>query len=510
MERIVNFGGKGHTSAIYSKNRKRIEDFSLRIPAYHLMANMPTSLGAIGTAYNYNIPPSLTLGVGSIGGSSLSGSLTPFHLLDIKVMAERQEHMEHMKLPPALYFNRNCTEEALQDLSRDKSLKKALIVTDKYMVKAGYVQRIRNALDNQGIESAVFDNVLPDPDLACVRAGVETCKSFEPDAIVAIGGGSPMDAAKFIRVMYEHPECTIQDLSARFTELRRRTHAFPEHGNLIKTLVAIPTTSGTASEVTPFSVITDDEGHKHPVFSYRMTPDIAIVDSSFTDNLPKSLVANAGLDAITHAVESYVSVVANDFTKSNSLNAIKMLFGNLEESYRSGDHDAREKVHHGSTLAGVAFANAYVGITHSLSHKVGAITHLPHGLLNAILLPHVIRYNAETKPTRQAYYPGYSHPQSLERYAEMARAIGLDGDNDNELMEKFIQAFEKLAVNMHVPTSLKDAGVREDLFFKSIDQVAIDSFDDQCTIANPRYPLVEELKAILKDAYFGGASSTSK
>lgn len=301
---IVSFGGLGHTSAIYTHNQQRLDAFARAVPAFHLFANMPTSFGAIGTSYNFHVDPSLTLGVGSIGGSSISGSLTPFHLLDIKTVAEKQEHMEWYKNPPAIYFNRNCMEEALNDLTTakgtgDSRLHRAMIVTDTKMVEMGFVGRLQTALEERGFVCSVFDSVAPDPDMHCIREGVQACKSFKPDTMVCIGGGSPMDAGKFIRVLYEHPDLHIDDLSARFVELRLRTNEFPEAGDMIHKLVCIPTTSGTASEVTPFSVVTDDEGHKQPIFSYRMTPDMAIIDSSFTDHLPKTLVAHAGLDVST-------------------------------------------------------------------------------------------------------------------------------------------------------------------------------------------------------------------
>ncbi len=500
-EEIVKFGGQGHTAAIYSKDKKRLDEFAIRIPAFHLMANMPTSLGAIGSSYNYNVSPSLTLGVGSIAGSSLSGNLTPEHLLDIKTLAEGQEHMEWIKNPPAVYFNRNCTEEALDDLVKDKELKRVLIVTDKIMIELGYVKRLMTALEIRGFTVEVFDEINPDPDMKTVRMGVNICKTFKPDTIICLGGGSPLDGGKMIRVFYENPEITIDDLSARFVELRKRTIPFPDHKSLIKKMVCIPTTSGTGSEITPFAVITDDNGNKHPIVSYRLTPDISIIDSSFTDKLPKSLIANAGLDAITHAIEAYVSVVSNDFTSPNALKALQLLFNNLSNSYLYGTVESRDAVHRGASLAGIAFSNAYLGITHSLSHKVAAKFHTPHGLTNAILLPHVIRYNAVKNPTRQGYYPGYTHPQSLRRYAEISKILNLTGDNDEELTEALISKFIKLAEELNVPMCFEKLGINKEEYFNSIQDIALHSFDDQCTLANPRFPLVEELEEILVNAY---------
>lgn len=483
--------------------RERLEKFAELMPAFHLMANMPTALGAIGTSFNFNVDPSLTLGVGSIGGSSLSGPLTPFHLLDIKTLAEKQEHLEWLKNPPSVYFNRNCTEQALVDLAQKSNLKRALIVTDKVMVKMGYVRRLEQSLEKLGFECEVFDDINPDPDMVSVRKGVAMCNAFRPDTMVCLGGGSPMDAGKFIRVLYEHPDTSVEDLAARFVELRKRTQAFPQHGTKIHSLVCIPTTSGTASEVTPFSVITDDSGHKLPLFSYSMTPDIAIVDSSYCDHLPKSLIAYAGLDAITHAVESYVSVAANDFTMPSAIRGLKLVYDNLLKSYNVGDHRSRELVHNGSTIAGLSFANAYLGICHSLAHQVGAAFHIPHGLANAVLLPYVMEFNAVDKPTRMAIYPTYGTPQSMKRYAELGRSIGCEGATDNEVAANFAKAFINLGKEMGVPTSFRDAGIDEKKYESLIGKMAEDAFDDQCTPGNPRFPLVKELEVILRKAFRG-------
>ena len=501
-KKIILNGGEGHTAAIYSNNRKRLENFAINIPACHLIASMPTALGAIGSAYNFHVDPALTLGVGVLGGSSLSGNLTPFHLLDIRTLSEKQEHIEWYKIPSSVYFNRNCTEEALKDLGTE-NLKRALIVTDKVMKQFGHVNRIEQALHENGFQTTVFDDVLPDPNMECIRAGVKICHQFKPDTIICLGGGSPMDAGKFIRVQYENPDITIDDLAARFIELRKRTQEFPEHQNLIKKLICIPTTSGTASEVTPFSVVTDDEGHKLPLFSYKMTPDIAIVDSSYCDQLPKGLISFAGLDAITHAVESFVSVAANDFTMPHSLRATKILFENLEKSYSVGDIESREKVHHGATIAGLAFSNAFLGICHSLSHKVGATYHTAHGLTNSILLPYVIEYNSNPHPTRQSPYPSYTRPVSMQRYAQLGRFIGLSGNSDLELAKGFAERFIQLAKSMNVPTSFKDCNIKESHFLNNIERIAEEAFDDQCTPANPRFPLSKELEVILKKAYYG-------
>lgn len=371
----------------------------------------------------------------------------------------------------------------------------------------GYVDRVKETLVNEGFLVAIFDDVNPDPDMDTVRKGVAACNQFHPDLIICLGGGSPMDAGKFIRAKYEHPELSVEDASARFLELRKRTCPFPVLGSKVHKLVCIPTTSGTASEVTPFSVITDDEGMKHPLMSYRLTPDMAIIDSTFCEKLPKSLVAFAGIDAITHAVEAYVSVVANEFTEGHALKSLKLLTTNLVDSYSTGNSAARESVHHGATLAGLAFSNSFLGIAHSLAHKVGANFHLPHGLTCGILLPHVIRYNSCTNPTRMGVYPGYDYPQAMERYANIGRSLKLGNDNgkmtDEDYMEAFIAKLYEMYGEMNVPATFEAAGCDEAKFFACLDELAVKAFDDQCTPANPRFPLVSELKEVLKQAFYG-------
>lgn len=504
---LTRFGGMGHTAGIYTGESKRVTRFAEQIPAGRVFANMPTSISAIGTAFNFEIDPSFTLGVGTHAGSSTSDNIGPMHLLNIRTVATRQDHMEWYKNPPSLYFARGCLEDALSDCAKQyeegKRLKRCLIVTDKVMGTMGYTKRVEEALEENGFTVSIFDDVLPDPDMATVRKGVKKCEEFQPDLMVCLGGGSPMDAGKFIRVKYEHPELSLEDAAVRFLELRKRTSPFPQPGSKIRKLVCIPTTSGTASEVTPFSVITDDEGMKHPLFSYRLTPDMAIVDASFCDKLPKSLIALPGIDAISHATESYVSLASNEFTETHSLKALKLLFDNLEESYHEGTLASREAVHHGATIAGLAFSNSFLGIAHSLSHKIGANYHLPHGLCCGIVLPHVIRYNACKSPLRMGIYPGYDHPMALKRYAQIARNLGLSGETDEELMEAFISRLESLMKTMNVPTTLHQAGVPEDAFFEKLDEMALQAFDDQCTPANPRFPLVEELKELLKLSYYG-------
>uniref|UniRef100_A0A7S0E3L5 Alcohol dehydrogenase 4 n=1 Tax=Hanusia phi TaxID=3032 RepID=A0A7S0E3L5_9CRYP len=503
---IVHFGGEGHTAVIHSNDENRIAAFAAAMPAHHLFANVPSSIAAVGTAFNFNVPPSLTLGVGTTGGSSIATNLTPASLINVKLMASRQEHMEWMKTPPNLYFNRNCTREAIADLAKPypggKRDTRAMIITDRAMVEFGYCTKVQMMLEQIGFKVAVFDEVAPDPTIECVRAGAAACEQFKPEVLIGLGGGSPMDAAKGIRVFYEHPEAKLEDVGARFIELRKRTCPFPDTGSKVHKLVCIPTTSGTGSEVTPFAVITEGT-HKYPLFSYRMTPDVAIVDSAFCDNLPKSLVANAGVDALVHAIEAYVSVASNDFTKAHATRAVKLLFEYLPESYKNGTIRAREMVHHASTIAGIAFANSFLGITHSLSHQIGGAFHTPHGMTNAILMEHVIDYNAVDAPTRMGVYPQYTHPLAKQRYAELARAIGCNGNSDYELVQKFKQRISELKKSLDIPATFAEAGINKDAYYKIIDSLAEHAFDDQCTPANPRFPLVTELRHILESAYDG-------
>jgi len=504
---LTEYDGIGHTAGIYTSIPSRVDEYGLQVPAGRILHNVPTSLAAIGTAFNFNIDPSFTLGVGTKAGSSVSSNVGPMHLLNITTIATRQEHTEWFQNPPHVYFNRNCLEDALRDASKSYSDgsrdMKAIIVTDKVMGKLGYVERVKQSLKDQGFAVTVFDEINPDPDMETVRKGVKACERFRPDLMLCLGGGSPMDAGKFIRALYEHPELHIEDAASRFVELRKRTSPFPRLGSKIHKLICVPTSSGTASEVTPFAVITDDDGMKHPVFSYQLTPDVAIIDSSFCDQLPRSLVSNAGVDAITHATESFVSVAANEFTETHAIRAIQLLFENLPKSYHDGDVKAREAVHHAASLAGLAFSNSFLGITHSLSHKVGAAFHLPHGLTNAILMPHVIRYNASEAPTRMGIYPGYDHPIAKSRYAKIAKSVNCKGETDDELVEAYCQKIIELMQNLNMPMTFKDAGIDEKEFLAGVNDIALASFDDQCTPANPRFPLVEELKVVLLDAYYG-------
>jgi acetaldehyde dehydrogenase/alcohol dehydrogenase len=431
-------------------------------------------------------------------GSSVSTNLGPSHLINVTTLAERQNHIEWLKLPQQLYFNRGCLEEALRGIA-DSGEKRALVVTDKGMVRSGILQRVLSCLRDQGLAVEVFSEVYPDPNMECIRKGVAACNSFQPDVMICLGGGSPIDAGKFIRVQYEHPEVTLEDASARFIEIRKRTCPFPKLGSKIAKLVAIPTTSGTGSEVSPFTVITSDEGQKYPIASYKLTPQIAICDSTLCDSLPKSLVAHAGLDSITHATEAFVSVASNDFTKDHALGALELLFKYLPESYKKGSIQSRDACHRGATIAGIAFANSFLGICHSLAHKVGAQFHLPHGLTCAILLPHVVSYNADERPTKMGIYPSYLFPQAAERYGIIAKHIRAptpDADGLNCMIRDVMREVE-------APLSFQEAGINEIDFLNALDDMAANAFDDQCTGTNPRYPLVGELKEILIQAYYG-------
>ena len=372
--------------------------------------------------------------------------------------------------------------------------------------KIGYIDRVTKVLKAQGFEVEVFIDTHVDPDMECIRKGVEACNRFKPDLMICLGGGSPMDAGKFIRALYEHPELTLDQAASRFIELRKRTSNLPKLGSKIRRLICIPTTSGTGSEVSPFTVITDDDGRKYPIASYKLTPDMAICDSTFCDTLPKSLIANSGIDAVTHGIESYVSVAQNDFTKMHALEALELLFTNLAESYTQGTPSSRDAVHRGATLAGISFSNSFLGICHSLAHKVGAEFHTPHGLTNAILLPHVIRYNSSKTPTRMGIYPAYKYPQSSERYSEIADRIGAP-TKDTEGLIKMIHS---LMADLDLPFSFKDANIKEEEFMSKLDVLAEEAFDDQCTPANPRFPMIEELKEILIQAYYGDDVSSSE
>ena len=502
---LVALGGIGHTSALYTDQdgqKERITFFGERMKTARVLVNTPSSHGGIGDLYNFSLSPSLTLGCGSWGGNSISENVGPKHLLNKKVVAKRAENMLWHRLPAKVYFRRGCIPEALKDIAGKK---RALIVTDGFLFKSGMADELIEQLKRVGMEVETFYQVQADPNLTTVRKCVDVMNAFQPDVIVALGGGSPMDAAKIAWVMYEHPEVDFEDLALRFMDIRKRIYKFPKMG--IKALmIAIPTTSGTGSEVTPFAVVTDDAtGKKYPIADYELTPNMAIVDPNLVMNLPKSLTAAGGIDAVTHALEAYVSIMANEFSDGQALQSLKILKEYLPSSYKNGaaDPKAREKVHYAATLAGVAFANAFLGACHSMAHKLGAAFHLPHGIANALLISNVIRYNANDNPTKQAAFSQYDRPKAKCRYAEVADYLGLGGKTNDEKVENLIAWVDGLKRNLEIPASIKAAGVDETQFLAKLDALAVDAFDDQCTGANPRYPLIAEFRAVLEDSYYG-------
>jgi len=505
--KLVALGGIGHTSVLYTdqdQQKERVTYFGEQMKTARVLINTPSSHGGIGDLYNFSLSPSLTLGCGSWGGNSISENVGPKHLLNKKIVAKRAENMLWHKLPRSIYFRRGCVPEALKEIAGKK---RALVVTDDFLFRNGYADDLIEQLKRLGLEVETFYQVQADPTLSVVNKCVETANAFQPDVIVALGGGSPMDAAKIAWVMYEHPEVDFEDLALRFMDIRKRIYTFPKLGIKAR-LIAIPTTSGTGSEVTPFAVVTDDAtGKKYPIADYELTPDIAIVDPNLVMNLPKSLTAAGGIDAVTHALEAYVSIMANEFTDGQALQALKLLKEYLPSAYKNGAQDpkAREKVHYAATLAGVAFANAFLGACHSMAHKLGAAFHLPHGLANALLISNVIRYNANDNPTKQAAFSQYDRPKAKCRYAEIARYLGLGGATKDEQVENLIAWVDGLKRDLDIPASIRDARVNEVEFLARLDAIAVDAFDDQCTGANPRYPLISEFKAILLDSYYGRA-----
>jgi len=502
---ILEIGGVGHTSVLYTDqdaNEDRIAYFGDKMKTARILINTPSSHGGIGDLYNFELAPSLTLGCGSWGGNAISENVGPKHLINKKIIAKRAENMLWHKLPKSIYFRRGSLPIAMGDLVGKK---RALIVTDRYLFNHGYIDDLRNILKEKGMEVEVFHEVEADPTLSVVKAGATACHNYQPDVILAMGGGSPMDAAKIMWVMYEHPETDFADLSMRFMDIRKRIYTFPKMGQKAE-LVCITTTSGTGSEVTPFAVVTDEvSGQKYPLADYELTPNMAVVDANLIMDMPQSLCAYGGYDAITHAMEAYVSVLANEYTDGHALQALKLLKQYLPNSYRHGKKDpiAREKVHNASTIAGMAFANAFLGVCHSMAHKLGAEFHLPHGLANALLLTNTIRYNATNTPTKQTAFSQYDRPKARARYAEIADHLSLGGHNTAQKLDHLLQWLDELKVAIDIPLSIQAAGVDEATFLSKVDAIAEDAFDDQCTGANPRYPLISELKDVLIASYYG-------
>lgn len=503
---LLVFAGLGHTAVLYTDptNTDRIEQFGTKVPTGRVLINQPSSQGAIGDIYNFRLEPSLTLGCGTWGGNSVSENVGVKHLLNIKTVSERRENMLWFRVPPKVYFKPGCLPQALADWT---GRKRAFVVTDKPLFDLGLTDRVTDVLDELGIESEVFYEVEPDPSLATVREGVTRMNVFQPDLIVALGGGSPMDAAKIMWLCYEHPEVEFEDLALRFMDIRKRVFQFPKLGDKAK-LVAIPTTSGTGSEVTPFAVVTDERtGRKYPIADYELTPNMAIVDADLVMTMPKRLTAYSGIDALVHALEAIVAVTATDYTNGLALEAIRILVKYLPAAYANGANDARarEKVHNAATMAGMAFANAFLGLCHSMAHKLGGMHHLPHGLANALLISQVIRYNATDAPRKQTAFPQYEYPNAKARYARVANYLGLGGEDDDQRVERLIEAIEKLKYQLDIPATIAEAGVEEPEFLVQLDELAELAFDDQCTGANPRYPLMQEIKGLFLNAYYGTA-----
>lgn len=506
--KVVSMGGVGHTSCLYTDqdlNEDRIKFFGKKMKTARVLLNMPTSHGGIGDLYNFALAPSLTLGCGSWGGNSISENVGPKHLINKKTVAKREENMLWHKLPKSIYFRRGAMATAMEDL---KDFKRACIVTDKFLYNnTPYVHELTDLLKARGIECQVFYEVQADPTLTTIRKGTDMLDNFQPDLIVAIGGGSPMDAAKMMWVLHEHPAVDFKELALRFMDIRKRIFHFPKMGTKAQ-LVCIPTTSGTGSEVTPFAVVTDDStGMKYPLADYELTPFMAIVDANLVMMMPKGLTAAGGIDAVTHSIEAYVSVLANEFSDGQALQALKLLKQYLPRAYKNGANDpiAREKVHNAATVAGIAFANSFLGVCHSMAHKIGAEFHIPHGIANALVLTNTIRFNATNLPTKQTAFSQYDRPNALRRYGEIALHLGFNQPHTVDRLNAMLEWLDDLKRDLDIPMSIQEYGVNEQDFLAKVDKIAVDAFDDQCTGANPRYPLISELENILIDSYYGRA-----
>ena len=505
---LVSRGGAGHTSVLYTDERKkdRINAYAKKMPTCRLLINQPSSQGGIGDLYNFRLEPSLTLGCGSWGGNSVSGNVGVKNLLNYKTVAERRENMLWFKVPQKVYFKRGATDLALRELT---GRKKAFIVTDRFLFSSGAAEQITKVLDDIGIDHEIFFDVKPDPTLTTIEEAFAIMKPFEPDVIIALGGGSPMDAAKILWLKYEQPDTDFTDISMRFMDIRKRICQLPELGKKAM-MVAIPTTSGTGSEVTPFSIITDDKtGVKYAIADYALTPSMAIIDPNFVDGMPKGLTSASGIDALVHAVEAYVSCMATNFTNSNALEACKLVFKYLSRSYHEGANDpiAREKMHYAATIAGMAFANAFLGLCHSMAHKLGAMFHVPHGVANALLIRQIIKYNATDCPKKQATFPQYKYPCAIERYAQIADELKLGGSTNEEKTQLLIDAIDRLMKDIELPNSIREFleknGKTEADFYEKLDEMVELAFDDQCTGANPVYPLMSDIKEIYIKAFNG-------
>ena len=507
-EQLINDGGLGHTSVIYTNpetGKDKIDKFVAKMRTCRILVNTPSSQGGIGDLYNFKLAPSLTLGCGSWGGNSVSENVGVKHLINIKTVAERRENMLWFRAPEKVYFKKGCLGVALQELKHVMNKKKAFIVTDSFLFKSGFTKLITDRLDEMGISHTTFFEVAPDPTLACAKEGAKAMAAFQPDVILAIGGGSAMDAGKIMWVLYEHPEVNFQDLAMRFMDIRKRVYTFPHMGDKAY-LIAIPTTAGTGSEVTPFAVITDEnDGTKYPLADYELMPDMAIIDADLMMNIPKGLTAASGIDALTHALEAIASMLATDYTNGIAMEAIKLIFEYLPRAYSLGGHDAeaRERMANASCMAGMAFANAFLGVCHSMAHKLGSYHHLPHGIANALMINEVIKFNSAECPAKMGTFPQYKYPEAMKRYAGVADALGLAGKNDAEKVKALMNKIEELKKAVEIKATIKDYGIDEADFLARLDSMTEDAFDDQCTGANPRYPLMSEIKQMYLNAYYG-------
>ena len=507
-ERLVADGGYGHTSSVYLDpitRKDRLTVFENRMKTCRILVNTPSSHGGIGDLYNFRLAPSLTLGCGSWGGNSVSENVGVKHLLNIKTVAERRENMLWFRAPEKVYIKKGCLGVALSELKDVMGKKRAFIVTDSFLYQNGYTKAVEKKLDEMGIQHTCFYDVAPDPSLACAKAGAEQMRSFQPDVIIAVGGGSAMDAGKIMWVLYEHPEADFMDMAMRFSDIRKRVYTFPKMGQKAY-FIAVPTTAGTGSEVTPFAVITDEQtGVKYPLADYELMPKMAIVDADMMMDAPKGLTAASGIDAVTHALEAYASMLATDYTDSLALRSLKVIFRYLPEAYNNGPVNpvAREKMANAATMAGMAFANAFLGVCHSMAHKLGAFHHLPHGVANALMIEQVLRFNAAEVPVKMGTFPQYDHPHTLARYAEVADYLGVKGQTDEEKLEGLIAMVNDLKQKIGIKATIRDYGVDETDFLNRLDDMVEQAFDDQCTGANPRYPLMREIKQMYLNAYYG-------
>ncbi|MDR0825867.1 MAG: iron-containing alcohol dehydrogenase, partial [Mycoplasmataceae bacterium] len=514
-DQLIRQGGMGHTSSLYINHetqRPKIDEWQARMKTGRCLVNTPSSHGGIGDLFNFKLAPSLTLGCGSWGGNAVSENVGVKHLLNYKTVACRRENMLWYRVPEKVYFKRGALAVACKEFKEELHKKRAFIVTDNYLYYSGVTKTMTKYLDEMGIVHATYFDVEPNPTIETAQKGAEAMRVFKPDLIIAIGGGSPLDAAKIMWVLYEHPEVVFEDLAMRFMDIRKRIEKFPHMGDKAY-FVAVPTTAGTGSEVTPFAVITDSRNHiKYPLADYELLPKMAIIDPDLTMNIPKGLTAASGIDALTHALEAIASVMASDFTNGTAREAVRLIMKYLPAAYTEGGKDvkAREEMANASCMAGIAFANAFLGVCHSMAHKLGSYHNIAHGIANALLINEVIRFNASEAPIKMGTFSQYKYPQSLKRYSELADYIGIGGKTPHDKMENLIKKIDELKMKVELPMTIKAAGVKEEDFLKTLDKMCEDAFDDQCTGANPRYPLIKEIKQMFLNAYYGNTKIIRK